>query len=85
MEAGKGQITRYANGQPTRFTFKKKFENTPNVQITPILTNRQAPFHNFWVYLLHPSGGPPTDEEGFYLGIYGNPGTTVDFEYLAII
>lgn len=83
VEAGKGKITRYANGQPTRFTFKKRFVRTPNVQITPILTNRHGPFQSFHLYLLHPSGGPPADEDGFYLGIFGNPGTTIDFEYFA--
>jgi hypothetical protein len=83
VEAGKGQVTRYANGQPTRFTFKKPFERTPNVQITPILTNHHGAFQNFYFYLLNPSGGPPADKEGFYLGIFSNPGNSIEFEYFA--
>lgn len=83
VEAGKGKIIRYSNGQPTRFNFKKKFARVPNVQITPILTNRQGKFQNFYVYLLHPTGGPPADEAGFYLGIFSDPGVSIDFEYFA--
>ncbi|QRD90603.1 hypothetical protein F9C07_2159054 [Aspergillus flavus] len=83
VEAGKGQITRYSNGQPTRFTFKKRFQRTPNVQITPILTNRHGTFNPFYLYLMSPSGGPPADEDGFYLGIYSKPGVSMDFEYFA--
>ncbi|THC91513.1 hypothetical protein EYZ11_009021 [Aspergillus tanneri] len=32
---GMGRITRYHDGRPTRFTFKKPFDQTPHVQITP--------------------------------------------------
>lgn len=84
IEAGKGSITRYANGQPTRFNFKKKFDRVPNVQITPINTNRSGKFHPFYLYLLHPTGGPPTDEGGFYLGIWSDPGVSINFEYSAV-
>jgi hypothetical protein len=83
VEAGKGQITRYANGQPTRFTFKKEFARTPNVQITPILNNRPGAFQSFYLYLLNPTGGPPVDKTGFYLGIFSNVGNTVEFSYFA--
>lgn len=55
----------------------------PNVQITPILNDGKAKFNPFYIYLLHPTGGPPTDETGFYLGIFGNVGMSVSFEYFA--
>ncbi|KAK2590799.1 hypothetical protein QQS21_011520 [Conoideocrella luteorostrata] len=83
-EEGKGQIKRYSNGQPTRFTFKKRFQVAPNVQITPIFPNPQGAFRTFFLYLLHPSGGPPVDTEGFYLGIFTDVDATVDFEFLAV-
>ena len=76
-------MTRYANGQPTRFTFKKPFPRTPNLQLTPILHNRPGTFQNFYIYLLNPSGGPPVDKDGFYVGMFSNPGVSVDFEYFA--
>ncbi|KAJ5883093.1 uncharacterized protein N7473_009979 [Penicillium subrubescens] len=83
VEAGKGQITRYANGQRTRFTFKKPFARTPNVQITPILSNRSGAFQSFYLYLLNPTEGPPVNETRFYLGIFSSVGNTVQFSYFA--
>jgi hypothetical protein len=56
----------------------------PNVQITPILGGQYEAFRNFWLYHLHPTGGPAVDESGFYLGICGDTGQTINFEYLAI-
>ncbi|KHN94834.1 uncharacterized protein MAM_07253 [Metarhizium album ARSEF 1941] len=83
VEGGSGQIQRYADGKPTRFNFKKSFSRAPNLQITPILTDRQGAFHSFYLYLLHPSGGPPVDKDGFYLGIFSDTGNKVDFQYFA--
>ncbi|KAI7771245.1 hypothetical protein LZL87_012748 [Fusarium oxysporum] len=68
VEAGKGVITRYADGRPTRFTFKTKFDRVPHVQITPIFIDPKSAFKNFWIYHLAPSGDQAVDESGFYLG-----------------
>ncbi|KAF9761557.1 hypothetical protein IL306_003780 [Fusarium sp. DS 682] len=85
VEAGKGQIQRYADGRPTRFEFKTKFDRVPNVQITPSLPDKNGAFRNFWFYLLpNVAGSNPVDESGFYLGMFGNPGESYEFEYLAV-
>ncbi|KAF4343959.1 hypothetical protein FBEOM_2066 [Fusarium beomiforme] len=85
VEAGKGKVTRYADGRPTRFEFKTKFDRVPNVQITPVFPDKNAGFRNFWFYLLPKDAGTnPVDESGFYLGMFGNPGESYEFEYLAV-
>ncbi|RGP71224.1 hypothetical protein FLONG3_7174 [Fusarium longipes] len=85
VEAGKGKVTRYADGKPTRFEFKRKFNGVPNVQITPSLPDKNGAFRNFWFYFLPKDAGTnPIDESGFYLGMFGNPGETYEFEYLAV-
>ncbi|RKL11704.1 hypothetical protein BFJ71_g185 [Fusarium oxysporum] len=83
VEAGKGSITRYADGRPTRFTFKTKFDRAPHLQVTPIFIDPKAAFKNFWIYHLAPSGDQAVDESGFYLGCCGETGLTIHFEYLA--
>ncbi|KAF5648646.1 hypothetical protein F52700_962 [Fusarium sp. NRRL 52700] len=83
VEAGKGVITRYADGRPTRFTFKTKFDRPPRVQITPVFIDPKSPFKNFWIYHLAPSGDQAVDESGFYLGCCGETGLNIHFEYLA--
>ncbi|KLO78813.1 uncharacterized protein LW93_4134 [Fusarium fujikuroi] len=71
VEAGKGVITRYADGRPTRFTFKTKFDRPPRVQITPIFIDPKSAFKQYWIYHLAPSGDQAVDESGFYLGCCG--------------
>ncbi|KAL4810809.1 hypothetical protein BDV18DRAFT_155423 [Aspergillus unguis] len=84
VEAGKGRITRYSDGQTTRFTFKEPFSQTPNVQITPILPGGpEKPFHTFYLYLLSSTGASPVDKNGFELGIFSEAGETIEFEYFA--
>ncbi|KAL6922503.1 hypothetical protein ACHAPO_011159 [Fusarium lateritium] len=83
IEAGKGVITRYADGRPTRFTFETKFSSVPHLQITPIFIDPKVGFKNFWIYHLAPSGDQAVDESGFYLGCFGETGLNIHFEYLA--
>ncbi|KAF5699687.1 hypothetical protein FMUND_14648 [Fusarium mundagurra] len=83
VEAGKGIITRYADGRPTRFIFKTKFDRPPRVQITPVFIDPKSAFKQFWIYHLAPSGDQAVDESGFYLGCCGETGINIHFEYLA--
>ncbi|KAJ5110785.1 hypothetical protein N7532_001320 [Penicillium argentinense] len=84
VEAGRGTITRQANGYPTRFNFKTPFPSPPSVSITPIFNGGMARYWTeFRIYFFHPSGGPSVDKDGFYLGIMSNTGESFDFEYFA--
>ncbi|KAL5333216.1 hypothetical protein BJX70DRAFT_77825 [Aspergillus crustosus] len=84
IEAGSGQITRYHDGRPTRFTFQHRFNNIPHVQITPDLGgNPHGAFKQFWIYFLS-NGGPVVDHEGFSLGVLTDTGGVVSFRWTAI-
>ncbi|RBQ78873.1 hypothetical protein FVER14953_13563 [Fusarium verticillioides] len=83
VEAGKGVITRYADGRPTRFTFKTKFDRPPRLQITPLFIDPKSAFKEFWIYHLAPSGDQAVDESGFYLKCYGETGLSIQSEYFA--
>ncbi|KAL4869926.1 hypothetical protein BDV12DRAFT_70793 [Aspergillus spectabilis] len=83
-EAGRGQITRYQDGRPTRFTFQHRFNRVPHVQITPDLGETpHSAFRQFWIYFLS-NGGPVVDHEGFSLGVFTDTGHTVPFRWTAI-
>ncbi|KAL4986501.1 hypothetical protein BDW68DRAFT_178719 [Aspergillus falconensis] len=83
-EGGIGYITRYADGRPTRFSFQRRFNRVPHVQITPDLgADPSVGFRNFWIYFLS-NGGPAVDTEGFSLGVVTDVGHSVTFRWTAI-
>ncbi|KAL4995217.1 hypothetical protein BDV10DRAFT_188244 [Aspergillus recurvatus] len=83
-EGGIGHITRYADGRPTRFSFERRFDRVPHVQITPDLgADPSVGFRNFWIYFLSNSG-PAVDTEGFSLGVFTDVGHSVTFRWTAI-
>ncbi|KAL4901225.1 hypothetical protein BDW74DRAFT_160517 [Aspergillus multicolor] len=83
-EGGIAHITRYSDGRPTRFSFERRFNRVPHVQITPDLgADPRTGFRNFWIYFLS-NGGPVVDREGFSLGVFTDVGHSVSFRWTAI-
>ncbi|GAB1207500.1 hypothetical protein APSETT445_006220 [Aspergillus pseudonomiae] len=84
IEAGTAKITRYQDGRPTRFTFKKPFQKAPHVQFTPDFgDNPAAGFKQSWLYFLG-QGKPAVDKEGFTVGCFTDVGHELTFRYTAI-
>ncbi|KAL2816605.1 hypothetical protein BDW59DRAFT_153191 [Aspergillus cavernicola] len=81
-EGGIGHITRFQDGRPTRFTFQRRFDRVPHVQITPEY-DPSVGFTRFWIYFLS-NGGPAVDNEGFSLGVFNDVGHTIAFRWTAI-
>ncbi|KAE8143069.1 hypothetical protein BDV38DRAFT_277875 [Aspergillus pseudotamarii] len=84
IEAGTAKITRYQDGRPTRFTFKKPFQKVPHVQLTPDFgENPSQGFKQTWLYFLS-RGKPAVDKEGFSVGCFADVGYEITFRYTAI-
>ncbi|KAB8258813.1 hypothetical protein BDV32DRAFT_151077 [Aspergillus pseudonomiae] len=84
IEAGTAKITRYQDGRPTRFTFKKPFQKAPHVQFTPDFgDNPAAGFKQSWLYFLG-QGKPAVDKEGFTVGCFTDARHELTFRYTAI-
>lgn len=84
VEAGLAQVARQWDGAATRYTFQRKFDRIPHVQITPDFgRDPTGAFQQFWLYFLS-NGQLTVDREGFSVGVFGDVNQTVSFRWLAL-